>query len=349
MRTGRRWSRGRGRGRCGPGWRSGRGSCCWRPRAGHDRDRAPGRGVASDGDRVAGPVRRARSGRVGRRAARRAGPRRIDEAAIVAATLDPPPEKLGVTHWSTRLLADAAGDLGSRTVARIWRKYWTCSRGGVETFKFSTDPRAGGQGPRRGRAVPEPAGQGGRALRGREVPDPGAGPDRADPADAARAAGEGRPTTTSATAPPPCSPPWRSPPARSPTPATPGTARPSSSLPQDRSPRPTRAASCTSSCDNYATHKHPDGQRLAGEEPADHPALHPDLRVVAEPGRDLLRDHHPPGHPPRHLHQRQGPHRRDQHLHRRLERTLPPLRLDQDRRRDPAPKPRRKQTSDTRH
>ena len=49
---------------------------------------------------------------------------------------------------------------------------------------------------------------------------------------------------------------------------------------------------------------------LAGEEPADHAALHPDQRVLAEHGRDLLRHHHPAGHPPRHLHQRQRPHRR---------------------------------------
>ena len=52
-------------------------------------------------------------------------------------------------------------------------------------------------------------------------------------------------------------------------------------------------------CDNYATHKHPAVHRLARQEPADHPALHPDHRVLAEHGRDLLRHHHPPSHPPR--------------------------------------------------
>ena len=31
------------------------------------------------------------------------------------------------------------------------------------------------------------------------------------------------------------------------------------------------------------------------------PALHPDLGIVAEHGRDLLRDHHPSSHPPWHL------------------------------------------------
>ena len=47
-------------------------------------------------------------------------------------------------------------------------------------------PAVRGQGPRCRRAVPEPARAGRGAVRGREVPDPGAGPDRADPADAAR-------------------------------------------------------------------------------------------------------------------------------------------------------------------
>ena len=36
-------------------------------------------------------------------------PRRVDQAQVVVATLTPPPERLGVTHWSSRLLA---GELG---------------------------------------------------------------------------------------------------------------------------------------------------------------------------------------------------------------------------------------------
>src|SRR3954454_13503821 len=31
-------------------------------------------------------------------------PKSIDDAAIIAATLEPPPASLGVTHWSSRLL-----------------------------------------------------------------------------------------------------------------------------------------------------------------------------------------------------------------------------------------------------
>ena len=65
-------------------------------------------------------------------------PKAVDDAAIIAATLEPPPEKLGVTHWSSRLLGKHLG-IGDATVARAWRKYhvkpWR-----RETFKFSTDP-----------------------------------------------------------------------------------------------------------------------------------------------------------------------------------------------------------------
>lgn len=65
-------------------------------------------------------------------------PKTVDDAAIIAATLEPPPAKLGVTHWSSRLLGRYLG-IGDATVARAWRKYgikpWR-----RETFKFSTDP-----------------------------------------------------------------------------------------------------------------------------------------------------------------------------------------------------------------
>lgn len=65
-------------------------------------------------------------------------PRRIDHRAIVAATLRPPPKKLGVTHWSSRLLASRLG-IDHSTVAKAWHEYGvTPWREG--TFKFSTDP-----------------------------------------------------------------------------------------------------------------------------------------------------------------------------------------------------------------
>src|SRR6266545_2010686 len=83
--------------------------------------------------------RYAAAGLAGLDDAERSGrPKTIDDAAIVAATLEPPPKRLGVTHWSTRLLG-AELRIGHATIARAWRRY------GVqpwrrETFKFSTDP-----------------------------------------------------------------------------------------------------------------------------------------------------------------------------------------------------------------
>ncbi len=65
-------------------------------------------------------------------------PRTIDHAAIVTATLTPPPKKLGITHWSTRLLGRHLR-VSDATVAKAWRDYgvqpWR-----TESFRFSTDP-----------------------------------------------------------------------------------------------------------------------------------------------------------------------------------------------------------------
>jgi transposase len=66
-------------------------------------------------------------------------PRVTDDVAIVLATLEPPPARLGVTHWSSRLLAAELG-LSNVKVAQVWREYglqpWR-----TESFKFSTDPQ----------------------------------------------------------------------------------------------------------------------------------------------------------------------------------------------------------------
>ena len=65
--------------------------------------------------------------------------RRDRRAEILATTLSPPPQALGVTHWSSRLLAGELG-ISHSTVARVWAEHdirpWQ-----VETFKFSTDPQ----------------------------------------------------------------------------------------------------------------------------------------------------------------------------------------------------------------
>jgi transposase len=66
-------------------------------------------------------------------------PPQVDEVAVVLATLEPPPVKLGVSHWSSRLLADQLG-ISNVWVAKIWRK-WGLQPWRRETFKFSTDPQ----------------------------------------------------------------------------------------------------------------------------------------------------------------------------------------------------------------
>ncbi len=78
---------------------------------------------------IAGLEDRAKSGR----------PRQIDEVAVVLATLEPPPVRLGVTHWSSRLLGEHLG-ISNVWVAKIWRK-WGLQPWRRETFKFSTDPQ----------------------------------------------------------------------------------------------------------------------------------------------------------------------------------------------------------------
>ena len=63
--------------------------------------------------------------------------------------------------------------------------------------------------------------------------------------------------------------------------------------------------------DNYHTHKHDEINAWLAKNPRVHAALHPDLRVLAQPRRGVLRDHHPTGHPARILRQRQGTRHRD--------------------------------------
>ena len=63
----------------------------------------------------------------------------VDEVAVVSATLEPLPERLGVTHWSTRLLGAELG-ISHVWVGKIWRR-WGLQPWRAETFKFSTDPQ----------------------------------------------------------------------------------------------------------------------------------------------------------------------------------------------------------------
>jgi transposase len=65
-------------------------------------------------------------------------PKTVDQRMIIAETLRPPPARLGVTHWSSRLLATQL-KLHHATITKAWKAFgvqpWR-----AETFKFSTDP-----------------------------------------------------------------------------------------------------------------------------------------------------------------------------------------------------------------
>lgn len=73
--------------------------------------------------------------------ARSGRPRKITEAKsarVVALTLKAPPP--GLTHWSTRELAERVG-ISHMSVYRLWRAH-ALQPHRVQTFKFTTDPQA---------------------------------------------------------------------------------------------------------------------------------------------------------------------------------------------------------------
>jgi transposase len=168
--------------------------------------------------------------------------RRVRRTEILQVTLSPPPARLGITHWSTRLLARELG-VSRDTIARVWREYgvqpWR-----VATFKFSTDPKLAAKvhdvvglylhPPERAVVLCVDEKSQIQAL------------ERTQPV---RRVWPGRPeqhthdylrhgTTT-------LLPHWRLPPGASPTSALPATATKSSWPSSSRSPLPTRADSCT--------------------------------------------------------------------------------------------------------
>ncbi len=210
-------------------------------------------------------------------------PRTTDDVAIVLATLEPPPERLGVTHWSSRLLAAELG-LSNVKVADVWRE-WGLQPWRAESFKFSTGPRL--------------------EARVRDVIglylNP---PDKAvvlcvDEKPQAQALERAAPVL----------------------PLRPGTPE-KRSHDYIRHGTTTLFAALevatgkvTDAC--YPRHRHRPG--LAGQAPPDHPPLHAHVGVVAQSRGGFLRHHHPAGHPPRQLHLGTGPHHRDRDLHRRVE------------------------------
>ena len=110
--------------------------------------------------------------------------RRDRRAEILATTLSPPPEHLGVTHWSTRLLADQLGCEPPHRRPRLGRARPQAVAD--RDLQVLHRPPAGSQGPRRRRPVPASSRTSDCGLRGREGPDPGAFPHRRQPAAASR-------------------------------------------------------------------------------------------------------------------------------------------------------------------
>jgi hypothetical protein len=278
---------------------------------------------AADG--LAGLEDEARTGRL----------KKIDDAAIIAATLEPPPEKLGVTHWSSRLLGKHLG-IGDATVARAWRKYhvkpWR-----RETFKFSTDPELeakvrDGVGlylypPQNAIVVCVDEKSQIQALN-RTAPILSLRPGLPEKAThdykrngtttlfAALEVATGKVTDQCYD--------------------RHGKAEFLDFLKKVAKAYPRRELHVV--LDNYHTHKHDDINRWLAKNTRVTLHFTPHQRLLAEPRRGLLRDHHPPNNPTRILRLRQATCRRNPHLHQRLERPMPPLHLDQDRRRDPAPR-----------
>ena len=86
-------------------------------------------------------------------------------------------------------------------------------------------------------------------------------------------------------------------------------------------------------CDNYGTHKTPTDHQMARRpSPVPH-ALHPDLLLLDQPGRTVLRLRHRRPAPAQRPPQRPGPRSRHPRLGQDLEREPQALHLDQDRRR----------------
>ncbi|MDX3642187.1 hypothetical protein [Streptomyces sp. MB09-02B] len=78
---------------------------------------------------------------------------------------------------------------------------------------------------------------------------------------------------------------------------------------------------------DLSTHTTPDVKAWLAKNPHVHFNFPPRI-LVAEPDRDLVRDHHPAVHPPRHVLQRQRPGQTDPRLHQLLERERETLHLD---------------------
>src|SRR5665648_354729 len=257
-----------------------------------------------------------------------------DDTAIIAVTLDPPPAKLGVTHWSARLLADHR-DISFATVARIWRR-WGYSRGRP---RRSSSPPSPSSRPRSTTSWACTWTRPRKRSWSASTRRPRSRRSTAPPRSCRSAPGcpRSRRPTTRGTAPQRCSPGWRSRPAGHRPLLSAAHERRVPLIPEAGHPC-LPAGSVARALRQLRDPQAPQRDGLADQAPTGAAALHPDQRELAEHGGDLLWDHHPSGDSPRHVPQRQGPRDRHRHLHRRLERTRSPIHLDQGRRRDHRPR-----------
>ena len=118
-------------------------------------------------------------------------PRVIDDVAVVLATLEPPPRRLGVTHWSSRLLAAELG-ISNVKVADVWRE-WGLQPWRAESFKFPADPQLEAKVRDVIGLYLNPPDKAVVLCVDRETPDPGAGTQGAGAARAARRPGKAQP------------------------------------------------------------------------------------------------------------------------------------------------------------
>ena len=286
-------------------------------------------------------------------APRPGGPKTVltEEVAgqILAATVTPPPESLraaGVTHWSSRRLADWLRQVQGISVSHdsitvLWRKFCLAPHR-TEGFKFSTDPQL--------------------EAKVRDV----AGLYLAPPQNAVVVCVDEKPQIQALDRTQPVLPMRPGIPERhthdyirhgttalfAALEVATGTVT-DACYPRHRHGEFLRFLKTVTAaypgcelhvvCDNYATHKHADVRAMAGQagEPAGHPAFRAGQLLMAEPRGVLLLRHHPPGHPPRQLHLGRRAHLGHRRLHRPLERPPQAIRLDQGRRRDPRQHPAR--------
>jgi hypothetical protein len=255
----------------------------------------------------------------------------IDEIDVVVATLaydGRPPGRLGITHWSTRFLAAELG-ISFASVARIWRK-WGIQPHRVESFKFSTDPEL--EAKVRdvvGLYLDPPANA---VVVSMDEKSQIQALDRTAPMLPLRPGLPARPTydykrhgTTTLFAA---------------LEVATGKITADACYPRHRHQEFVRFLKKVAAAhpdvelhivaDNYATHKHPEVRTWLARPENQRITLHFTPTGCSWLNMVLLRHHHPPGHPARHLPLRQGPDRRHRRVHRRLQHPLPAVCLDQD-------------------